>query len=88
MEYRTSRLLLQKRNRWLFSPYLLPLISTPGTNQLASLGGFHTKEDVQKECQQIEKELAEMKKKAEFPLEILPLMAVILLPKLNKRAMP
>jgi len=39
-------------------------------------GGFHTKEDVQNECQRIEKELAEMKQKAEFPLEILPLMAV------------
>lgn len=41
-----------------------------------SWGGFHTKEDVQKECQQIEKELTEMKQKAEFPLEILPIMAV------------
>ncbi len=39
-------------------------------------GGFHTKEDVQNECQKIEKELTEMKQKAEFPLEILPLMAV------------
>lgn len=39
-------------------------------------GGFHTKEDVQNECQRIEKELAEMKKNAEFPLEILPLLAV------------
>ncbi|MCA1902439.1 MAG: sugar isomerase [Candidatus Hydrogenedens sp.] len=39
-------------------------------------GGFHTQEDVQNECARIEKELAEMKQKAEFPLEILPLLAV------------
>ncbi len=39
-------------------------------------GGFHSMEDVEKECQKIEGELAELKSKAEFPLEILPILKV------------
>ncbi len=39
-------------------------------------GGFHSMEDVERECKKIEGELAEIKSKAEFPLEVLPVLKV------------
>lgn len=39
-------------------------------------GGFHSIEDVENECKKIEGELADLKTKAEFPMEILPILKV------------